>query len=1053
MKSKMLRTRTLTAAATAALAGAPALADISPAGGFGSPVEYTIAASGATALGALTRGATTNSQNFPTGEQNGLWRLGINGLQIGRSTYTFGSGSNPVQLIGYRDVANPATGEIVNGENIRNHDRFVYSYHEVGSVNGVLETVKSGGLWKGGGNPLVNPGNPNQGYVKLLPDTPSQSAPTWRMGWPQINATTYVTTAAGGTATTAGGYAAAPQPLIRIGYSDVRSFQAFAFTSTDPQIGPSPERRPRDVAATAENDLFGYGQAYRSFNRQTGDAGTNYQALADRQNIFGEESGNPNASRLRNETLAVVPFALTANPGTGLGRIKEIEGKWLNATGRLPNGANFNTPTREIGSGTRNQGDNNMNLDPSWGGGERDRRSLAAGNVSDVDVNGNPVTIRPGDEMNPAKDLFGVDASNAASVQPKEHRVGPLMRFSDKSSGGSGIRPVTVNNRMAAGGILSVGDVGDRGIAGSAGSLSDPIRVLAIDWDEQPGELSGAAGSGSQYTQPTAIDTTTGRYQMWSEAQAVTVIGVDTDNNGTFDEIGTVGTDTANKPIFNDDIDHTGSVGTHRKFLNNITQAVSVFGQVNVQAFTPADAVIAAGFVPAQIMKVLKEFDGGIQTVRPGTGNTSNPAAADYDPDGDGLPDFDPDGAGPAISVDELYERLVNQNFAGNLKARLNWAAPEDINGNLAPGQTQNQYNIFAIDLANTAANSAATKRIPITTRTVLAGDMDGDGVRDLKDVEKLAEAYAASHAIGDISGAAALDTTTISPISLSAADTIVLTDFDGSGNISGTHAAPVFKAIDRNDVKLFLYGSMVDTGGRSQADPSYRYTGDAGTPVASPTTEERKQDGVRYGQLRKNEAIIRFNDKLSQLGAASLGFNRFDVNDDGVFNRADAKLVNDYIGKDIRSLQQTLDALQAGVDLVWLELNDNNVITHVDPNPGTSFNGTVAGLPNIAADSDFQHIRAALGAALLDGDTDFNGTVNIGDFSVLGARFNTAATRWSEADFNFDGSTTIGDFSLLAANFNLVAPGDGMRAAVPEPTAVSLLALGAVALMRRRRA
>ena len=84
----------------------------------------------------MTRGAATNSSNFPTGEQNGLWRLGIDGLQIGRSTYNFGP-TQPLQLIGYRDVAAPATGEIgQDGENVRNHDRFVYTYHEVGSING-----------------------------------------------------------------------------------------------------------------------------------------------------------------------------------------------------------------------------------------------------------------------------------------------------------------------------------------------------------------------------------------------------------------------------------------------------------------------------------------------------------------------------------------------------------------------------------------------------------------------------------------------------------------------------------------------------------------------------------------------------------------------------------------------------------------------------------------------------------------------------------------------------------------------------------------------------
>src|SRR5687767_3540983 len=111
----------LATAVAAALGTVPVFGDIAPAGGVAPPVEYTISASGATALGALTRGAATNSQNFPTGEQNGLWRLGSNGLQIGRSTYTFNS-TAPLQLISFRDAGTVVAGEVVNGENVRNHD-------------------------------------------------------------------------------------------------------------------------------------------------------------------------------------------------------------------------------------------------------------------------------------------------------------------------------------------------------------------------------------------------------------------------------------------------------------------------------------------------------------------------------------------------------------------------------------------------------------------------------------------------------------------------------------------------------------------------------------------------------------------------------------------------------------------------------------------------------------------------------------------------------------------------------------------------------------------
>ncbi len=463
----------------------------------------------------------------------------------------------------------------------------------------------------------------------------------------------------------------------------------------------------------------------------------------------------------------------------------ENDGRWLQGVGRLPNGANFNSVTREIGSGTRNQGDNNLEIDASWGGGERDRRSLAAGNINDVDVNNTPMIIRPGDEMNPNKDLFGVDTSLPTSQQPKEHRVGPFMRFSDKNSGGSGVRPTVINNRMGMG-VLSVGDVGDRGRIGLTGTIlsasrTEPLRILKIDWNEQNNGGAGEDDTGltdAGFVQPTAYNTTNGRYQMWSAAQAVTVIGIDTNADGKPDVRGTVAQDTdPKKLIWNDTLETTdpSSVGIHRKFLNNIRQSVTAYPS---NAITPADAVIDAGFVPEQVTKVTKDFDGGVQT-------WSN----------------SPSGFNQA-----LYDLLVTNDPPGgaqNLKSRLNWINPstDPINGGSVGfvGDTNNAahtYKIFARDVGNTV--TTPTKAIQLTPRRVLAGDMDGNGVRDIEDVEELAQAYAASEAQGNINGNDAVPNMLGT---LSSDDLIVLTDFNGSGNIdpASTNAAPVYRAVDRS--------------------------------------------------------------------------------------------------------------------------------------------------------------------------------------------------------------------------------------------------------------
>jgi hypothetical protein len=81
-----------------------------------------------------------------------------------------------------------------------------------------------------------------------------------------------------------------------------------------------------------------------------------------------------------------------------------------------------------------------------------------------------------------------------------------------------------------------------------------------------------------------------------------------------------------------------------------------------------------------------------------------------------------------------------------------------------------------------------------------------------------------------------------------------------------------------------------------------------------------------------------------------------------------------------------------------------------------------------------------------LDGDADLDGDVDFDDFSTLAFHFGGAGT-WKDGDFDGDGVVDFDDFSALAFNFGA----GGAVAAVPEPTTVVLLALGALALIRRR--
>lgn len=86
--------------------------------------------------------------------------------------------------------------------------------------------------------------------------------------------------------------------------------------------------------------------------------------------------------------------------------------------------------------------------------------------------------------------------------------------------------------------------------------------------------------------------------------------------------------------------------------------------------------------------------------------------------------------------------------------------------------------------------------------------------------------------------------------------------------------------------------------------------------------------------------------------------------------------------------------------------------------------------------------------ADALPGDTNFDGTVNISDFAILAANFNTTNRWWRLGDFDFNGTVNISDFAQLAGNFNQSSP----RTAIPEPVGAMAVAALFLGVRRRRR-
>lgn len=99
-------------------------------------------------------------------------------------------------------------------------------------------------------------------------------------------------------------------------------------------------------------------------------------------------------------------------------------------------------------------------------------------------------------------------------------------------------------------------------------------------------------------------------------------------------------------------------------------------------------------------------------------------------------------------------------------------------------------------------------------------------------------------------------------------------------------------------------------------------------------------------------------------------------------------------------------------------------------------------------ADTDFDHVAVV---ATVNGDITLDRAVDIDDFTVLATNWLTDQDQWSLAEISGDGLfVDIDDFTVLASNWlTSYTPVGGV---VPEPATLSLLCLGAVGLLRRRR-
>ena len=341
----------------------------------------TISISGSTAM----RNFTTSS-GFTLVEPGTSVTIG--GTTYGGAAY-WGSGTNVLL-----QLAPDNSGFATSGAGTDQVAALTVQWHEQGSVEGVLDLVND--------------------QISALPtNTGTRNPTTANPIWINRNKFTAPGSAHGYTIDNFGNPNG--QARVQMAISDVNGSQGFstigAGASWNRTVGQSGYGKGNQaLTAPSATNLSGLGIAggqVQLVDAFTLNLGAN---LADGTPVAAGVWNTAGTGNLENNKVAATATLFVANPGTGLDKVNRTDAQWLQTSSRFSNGAGFNFTSRDVNSGTRN---------------------VAASNTG-VDVS------------------FAVGLNDGGTGASSESLIGSGIKFSNKTTGGN-LRTTVQNNRLAIG--------------------------------------------------------------------------------------------------------------------------------------------------------------------------------------------------------------------------------------------------------------------------------------------------------------------------------------------------------------------------------------------------------------------------------------------------------------------------------------------------------------------------------------------------------------------------------------------------------------------------